>query len=204
MAADLNGSGVTDIGLYVPQTGSNSSGSQTTTSFQAADWYWLVSTGTPVVGTVNTLNHAFNPSPFGNDLYYSFGNGNDFPLVGHWDPQLPAPTPTPAPAPAPPTPTATPTAGHITPTVEFASANAKPVLGTIYAIGRKPAFTGTAAPGMTVDLILGGSHVKGRTKIVGAAVTNSAGDFSFRLPAGIKNGSASCSRHGRPVRSGLH
>ena len=41
---------------------------------------------------------------------------------------------------------------------------------------------------MTVDLILGGSHVKRGTKIVGAVVTNSAGNFSFRLPAGIKNG----------------
>jgi hypothetical protein len=40
-----------------------------------------------------------------------------------------------------------------------------------------------------VDLILSGSHVKGRTKVVGTVVTNSAGGFSFRLPAGIKNGS---------------
>jgi hypothetical protein len=72
--------------------------------------------------------------------------------------------------------------------VEFAPGDSTTVLGTIYAIGRRPAFTGTAAPGETVDLILGGSHVKRRTKIVGAVVTNSAGDFSFRLHARIENG----------------
>jgi hypothetical protein len=42
---------------------------------------------------------------------------------------------------------------------------------------------------VTVDLILGGSHVIGGAKIVGVVVTNAAGDFSFHLPAGIKNGS---------------
>ena len=203
VAADLNGDGVTDIGLYVPATGTPSSGSQTTTSFQAADWYWLVSTGTPVVGTINTLAHAFNPSPFGNDLYYSFGDGNDLPLVGHWDPQLPiptstptpTPTPTPAPTPTPtpaptPTPTSTPapTTALITQTVEFAPGNSTTVHDTIYARGRRPWIVGTAAPGATVDLILGGSHVKRGAKIVGAVETNSAGNFSFELPAGMKNG----------------
>ena len=101
VAADMNGDGVTDIGVYVPSAGSPSSGSQTTTSFQPADWYWLVSQGTPVVGTINTLAHAFNPSPFSNDLYFNFGNGNDLPLVGHWDPPLLTQTPSPAPSPTP-------------------------------------------------------------------------------------------------------
>ena len=154
-----------------------------------------MSTGTPVVGTIDTLNHPFNPTPFGNDLYYTFGDGFDLPLVGHWDPPLlpPASTPTPTttttttPTPAP-TPTPTPTQVLITPTVEFAPANATTVLGTIYAHGRRPWIVGTAAPGATVDLILGGSHVKRGAKIVGAVVTNSAGNFRFELPAGIKNG----------------
>jgi hypothetical protein len=83
VSADMNGDGVTDIGLYVPQCGSVNAGIQT------AGWYWLVSQGMPVVGTINTLAHAFNPSPFSNDLYFTFGIGNDLPLVGHWDPQLP-------------------------------------------------------------------------------------------------------------------
>ncbi len=82
VAADMNGDGVTDIGLYVPQTGSDDAG------FQTAGWYWLVSKGTPVVGTINTLAHPFNPSPFSNDLFFSFGNGYDSPLAGHWDPPL--------------------------------------------------------------------------------------------------------------------
>jgi len=42
---------------------------------------------------------------------------------------------------------------------------------------------------VTVDLILGGSHVIGGAKIVGVVVANAAGGFSFHLPAGIKNGS---------------
>ena len=110
VAADMNGDGVTDIGLYVPESGSPSSGSQTTTSFQSVDWYWLVSEGTPVVGTINTLAHAFNPSPFSNDLYFSFGNGTDLPLAGHWDPPLLPPASTP---PTPPTtPTSTTTTTH--------------------------------------------------------------------------------------------
>jgi hypothetical protein len=206
VTADMNGDGVTDIGLFVPL-------SQNPDSSLTSGWYWLVSQGTPVVGTINTLAHAFNPSPFSNDLYSSFGNGVGLPLVGHWDPQLPAPTPAPLPAPAPtpvsptptsapaplpapaptatPTPTATstPTPTLITPTLGFAPGNSTTVLGITYAIGRHHTFVGTTTAGVEVDLILSGSHVKGRTKIIGAVVTNSAGGFSFRLPAGLKNGS---------------
>jgi hypothetical protein len=72
---------VTDIGLYVPQ-------SVNPDSSLTSGWYWLVSQGTPGVGTINTLAHAFNPSPFSNDLYFTFGNGNQLPLVGHFDPPL--------------------------------------------------------------------------------------------------------------------
>ena len=72
VAADMNGDGVTDIGLYVPQ-------SVNPDSSLTSGWYWLVSQGTPAVGTINTLAHPFNPSPFSNDLYFSFGNGVDSP-----------------------------------------------------------------------------------------------------------------------------
>jgi hypothetical protein len=72
--------------------------------------------------------------------------------------------------------------------VELAPGNSTTILGTIYATGRKLRFVGSATPGETVDLILSGSHVKGKTKVVGAVVTDSAGGFSFRLPAGIKDG----------------
>ena len=105
VAANMNGSGVTSIGLAVSQNGPGPNNAQLQTAF-----YFLVPTGTPVVGTINTLAHPFNPTPFGSDLYYDFGNGfampvagNEFamPLVGHWDPPLlpPASTPTSTPTP---------------------------------------------------------------------------------------------------------
>ena len=96
------------------------------------------------------------------------------------DPPTPAPTPTPTP---------TPTQTLITPTAGFATGNSITVLGTIYASSRQPWFVGTTIPGVTVDLILGGSNVIRGAKTVGVVVTNAAGDFSFQLPAGIKNGS---------------
>jgi hypothetical protein len=201
VAADMNGDGVTDIGLYVPRTGSPSQGSQTTTLFRAADWYWLVSQGTPVVGTIDTLAHAFNPTPFGSDLYYSFGNGDELPLVGHWGrpgptqapnptlTQTPVPIGTPSPTPTPtatPTPTPTPTPSPTPSPVQTTPQN---VITILVVAGRRPLFIGTAAPGAAVDLILSGAHVARKTKIVGAVLTDSAGRFHFRLPASIKNGS---------------
>ena len=86
VAADMNGDGVTDIGLFVPVSLDSS-------KTPGANWYFLVSQGTPVTGTINTLNHAFNPQPFGSDLYYTFGNGYFQPLVGIWDPPTPTPKP---------------------------------------------------------------------------------------------------------------
>jgi Dockerin type I domain len=38
------------------------------------------------MGDVNTLNHAFQPAPFGNDLYALFGNAAALPIVGNFDP----------------------------------------------------------------------------------------------------------------------
>jgi hypothetical protein len=81
VAADLNGDGITDIGLFVP-------GQQGSTPDVTVDWYWLQSTGTPIVGTVNTLNHAFSPTPLGNDQFFQFGNSQALPLVGIWDPPV--------------------------------------------------------------------------------------------------------------------
>ena len=86
VAEDLNRDGVTDIGLFVP-TSLNSPNNP------GADWYILVSQGTPVTGTINTLAHPFDDSPFTSDVYYHFGNGYFQPLVGIWDPPMPAATP---------------------------------------------------------------------------------------------------------------
>ncbi len=105
VAKDMNQDGVTDIGLYVPVSLSSA-------ITPGNNWFFLVSQGTPVVGTINTLNHAFSPldnaldpgkSTSGNDLYFTFGNGFFQPIVGIWDPPaastgvdttplLPAPT----------------------------------------------------------------------------------------------------------------
>jgi hypothetical protein len=89
VAADMNRDGVTDIGLFVP-----TSLNRATTP--GANWYFLVSDITktpPVTGTVNTLDHPFNPTPFSHDLHYYFGNGFFEPVVGTWDPPAPAAPP---------------------------------------------------------------------------------------------------------------
>ena len=79
IAADFNADGIDDIGLFVTQHGG-------VTPSDAAEWFVLISTGAPIAGEVNTLNHAFEPAPFGNDLYALFGNAAGQPLVGNFDP----------------------------------------------------------------------------------------------------------------------
>ena len=44
--------------------------------------------GAVQLGTVNTLNHPFEPVPFGFDLYAEFGNERALPLVGNFDPPV--------------------------------------------------------------------------------------------------------------------
>jgi hypothetical protein len=83
VTGDFNLDGVTDLGLYLPE-GNGPEASELPL------WYILISTGTPVAGTVNTLNHPFSPAPVGNDLFYQFGNVSDLPLVGNFDPPLAA------------------------------------------------------------------------------------------------------------------
>src|SRR5690606_6990620 len=57
-----------------------------------AEWYFLLSNDfdqtARVTGTVNTLNHAFTPVPFGNDLYAEFGDERSLPIVGNFDPPV--------------------------------------------------------------------------------------------------------------------
>jgi len=79
IAADFNADGIDDIGFFVTQHGG-------VTPSDAGEWFVLLSTGTPVTGDVNTLNHAFRPTPFGNDLYALFGNAASIPIVGNFDP----------------------------------------------------------------------------------------------------------------------
>jgi len=85
VAADMNRDGVTDIGLSVPHTppGDDS---------VVIDWYFLVSNVTPltppIAGSVYLLNHAFNQTPFSNDRFFTFGDTNNQPIVGNFDPPI--------------------------------------------------------------------------------------------------------------------
>ena len=81
IAADFNQDGVDDIGLWVPdQTG--------VTPVAGGEWYFLISDpDVPQVdGSLGKLNHAFEPVPFGNDMFAQFGDEFGLPIVGNFDP----------------------------------------------------------------------------------------------------------------------
>src|SRR5207253_6275926 len=77
IAADMNHDGITDIGLFVPTSVKGASA-------PAGDWYFLESPGpgalpgfipspaSPFLGTLNALNHPFNPAPFTQDHFDNF------------------------------------------------------------------------------------------------------------------------------------
>jgi hypothetical protein len=79
VAADADGDGISDLGLYV-------------TSGNTGQWFWLVSNdgkdagGANPAGAFAALNHAFNPAPLGHDLSYQYGDPSGVPLAGIWDP----------------------------------------------------------------------------------------------------------------------
>ncbi|HUY90682.1 MAG TPA: DUF4214 domain-containing protein [Pirellulales bacterium] len=85
VAADMNQDGTTDIGLYVP-------GRTTDVPSGQAEWFWLVSSapaGSSPTANFDSLNHPFDPTPLGHDLFYQFGNQFSLPLIGIWDPPTP-------------------------------------------------------------------------------------------------------------------
>jgi hypothetical protein len=91
VAADMDQDGIDDIGLWVPRNNAQN-------PLAVAEWYFLVSndrivTDQPVkrvAGSIVTLNHPFEPTPFGHDLYAEFGNEQALPLVGNFDPPVKA------------------------------------------------------------------------------------------------------------------
>lgn len=87
VAADMDQDGIDDIGLFVPRNSAQPNRPQ-------AEWYFLISddpAGTNrVTGTINQLNHAFTPVPFGNDIYAEFGDELALPIVGNFDPPVAA------------------------------------------------------------------------------------------------------------------
>lgn len=85
VAADMDGDGFDDIGLWVPDR-------EGQTPRELAEWYFLVSDGAPVTNrirynanmNVNVID--YKPDPFGPDLYFQFGDDFALPLVGNLDP----------------------------------------------------------------------------------------------------------------------
>jgi hypothetical protein len=123
VAADMNGDGVDDLGLWVPDGTAILPGDQ-------GEWFFLLSdfnprTGVPTQTVIDRIVSGgtvffvpFSTTPFGNDLYARFGNSFSLPIVGNFDPPVssgaakspvantaarttPAATPTPAVAAAP-------------------------------------------------------------------------------------------------------
>jgi hypothetical protein len=95
IAADMDGDGITDVGLYVQaRTG--------TLPLSSGNWQFLISNDFTHAlrggKQVTALNHPFSPAPLGNDLFAQFGDAFALPIVGNFDPpaatsQLPAATP---------------------------------------------------------------------------------------------------------------
>jgi subtilisin-like proprotein convertase family protein len=104
VAADMNGDGVDDIGLWVPDGSALVPGDQ-------GEWFFLVSGDVPstmpvevsVIDRISSGFVSFTPIPFGNDIYAEFGNSFALPVVGNFDPppaQLAASLAAPSSAPA--------------------------------------------------------------------------------------------------------
>ena len=90
--------GITDIGLYVPQTTTGTTGT-------LSDWYFWLSndpatdtSGNPltqkrITGQVNTLDHPLSSVSLGGaDLFAQLGNSYALPIVGNFDPSPAAAT----------------------------------------------------------------------------------------------------------------
>ncbi len=99
LAADMDADGITDIGLWVP-------GRAGSTTADIAETFFLIShdfdpsTAMPrntglvdPTAAFNLLNHAFTPTPLGNDLYSNFLDEFATPIVGNFDPPLVPATP---------------------------------------------------------------------------------------------------------------
>jgi hypothetical protein len=95
VAADMDQDGIDDLGLWVPRNSA-------TPPRDLSEWYFLLSNDFSdvngdgnasgglqrVTGTIVTLDHPFEPVPFGNDLYAEFGDDLALPIVGNFDPPV--------------------------------------------------------------------------------------------------------------------
>ena len=83
---DVNLDGVDDLGLWVP-------GSQDRIGQGKAEWYLLVSDGTPQTGAdpmplASPLFEPYSPDPLGNDRFANFGDRAALPIFGNFDPPV--------------------------------------------------------------------------------------------------------------------
>jgi len=85
VAADFDGDGHDDIGLWVPDRAGATPG-------ESAEWYILVSGNNPITnrlaGAVAGMNPVFTPEPFQADLFAQFGDDFGLPVVGNFDPPV--------------------------------------------------------------------------------------------------------------------
>ncbi len=87
VAADMNGDGVDDIGLWAPDGTALVPG-------DLGEWFFLVSNNDPATPAIeNTVLDrisggfvSFTPTPFGQDIYAQYGNSFALPVVGNFDP----------------------------------------------------------------------------------------------------------------------
>ncbi len=86
VAADMDGDGFDDLGLWV----ADRSGAPPK---EAAEWYFLVSHGDSVLDRIENDDRGlptvpFTPEPFGFDLFALFGDDDALPIVGNFDPPV--------------------------------------------------------------------------------------------------------------------
>ena len=82
VAADMNGDGIDDLGLFVSRR-------EAVYPEEAGEWFFLISDVTlSATGQVAALDHAFTPVPFGNDVFAQYGYEQARPVVGNFDPPV--------------------------------------------------------------------------------------------------------------------
>lgn len=88
VAADMNGDGFADVGLWAPDQAG-------TTPDEISEWYFLVSENNQPIfnrivydATLGQYTIPFHPEPFGNDFTAQFGDSAAIPLVGNFDPPV--------------------------------------------------------------------------------------------------------------------